>query len=344
MVIYNMIKQIVLVSFLIGSLQQCRPQIELPNNLDGMLLYVEDLDGVGGSASGKFSDIVAYDPVNKRQYILTSDKYYDQHPTYSPQTQKIYFESKREKYNPSIGLTAPSHLYELDLTTKKIKLLDDDDFRKTHSFKEWVDLNRPLINNYGDKLLFHFLWGDYKNSYDRLMLYDLTTKTIGSLFDSLNYSFRYVFYENDSSIIFQSSLKNGWKEKTNYIAKLEINTKGVIKFIQEKNFENNLGDVKYNKIVYVSRNFNHSGVISELYIYDIMNDKIRKIAGVEELGFREIKNPVFENENFIYFIGSKESINPDTFEEEVYLLNLNTKEMKQITFTENIKDNLRYYK
>ncbi|MCB0747939.1 MAG: hypothetical protein KDC90_10805 [Ignavibacteriae bacterium] len=335
--------KIILFLFLVGGLQQCRPQTEFPKDFKGMLLYVEDLDGIGGTMSGSFSDIVTFSPTLKKHYILTSDNYFDECPTYSPKTNKIYFESKREEYHPAVGLTSPTHLYELDLRTKSIELIDDEEFREAYSFNNKIDLHTPLIDSEGNLLLFQYMWGDYKNSYDKLVSCNLKKNIIESIFDSLYYTFRYVFYEKDASIVFQSNVINSWKEKTNYIAKLDIETKRITKYVQEKNIENNLGDVKFNKIVFVTRDFNHSDVISDLFIYNITNNEKRKIVGIKELGFREIKYPVFKNENFIYFIGSKESTNPDTFDEDIYLLNLNTKEMKQITFTGNIKDNLRYY-
>ena len=328
----------------ISLFQKCKPQTEIPSSLDGMLLCIEDLDGIGGSSSGNFSDIVAYDPISNKQYILTSDVYYDDYPTYSSKTKKVYFESKRENYHPAVGLTATSHIYMLDLLTKKISLLDDMNLRKIFSLKNWEELETPVISHQGNILLFQYNWGDYKNNYDRLILLNIQNYSYEYLFDSLSFSFRYVFSENDSDIVFDSQTNAKLKNRTKYIGLLNITTKKKKILVIEKNIENELGDYKFNKIVFTSKKWNQEPNQASLFIYNISTDKKHRIASVSELGFREIKYPVFKDETSIYFIGSKDSPNPDTFDEDIYLLNIKTKEMKQITFTHNIKDNLRYYK
>jgi Tol biopolymer transport system component len=334
----NLIKLISYCLLLLGGLQQCKPQIEFPINLNGMLLYVEDLDGVGGSASGNFSDLVAFDPDNKLQYIMTSDRYYDQYPTYSPKSNKVYFESKRENFHPSVGLTAQSHIYVLDLSTTKMNLVDTHKLRKSLSLKKWGELNKPAINNQGTDILFQ----NYKNKFAQFVLYNFSTDTYSSLFDSSYFSFRCVFSEDDSNIVFASQTNTKLMPRTKYLGIINVHTGEIRKFLQVKDIEFDLGDYKYDKLVFIGNVWNQPEK-AKLYTFDTLKSEHNEIADVSELGFNEIKYPVFKNKDYIYFIGSKESIKADTFDEDIYLMNLNTKEIEQITFTHNIKDNLRYY-
>ena len=46
---------------LLFSIISChRQKIDTPDNLEGFLLWIEDLDGKGGSMDGNFSDIVLF--------------------------------------------------------------------------------------------------------------------------------------------------------------------------------------------------------------------------------------------------------------------------------------------
>jgi len=339
----NNVKILLTIILSVGIIQQCRPQPEIPPSLDGMLLYLEDLDGTGGNASGNFSDIVAFDPVSQKQYILTSDAYYDDYPTYSAKTRKVYFESKREDYHPAVGLTAKSHIYELDLTTKKILLVDNEKFRKILLLKDWQELTQPLISHNGIKLLFSYFGNTLNRINYKLTLYYLKLDSILVVDRIIYFPSRYIFSKNDSIIVFDSQTSGKIKNRTDYIALYNIHTKEKKILIMEKDKEKELGDYKYGKIVFTSKRWDEDVSNAVIFVYDISKKENIRIAGVKELGFREIKFPVFKNENSIYFIGSKESKKPDTFDEDIYLLNLQTKEMKQITFTHNIKDNLRHY-
>ena len=66
------------------------------------------------------------------------------------------------------------------------------------------------------------------------------------------------------------------------------------------------------------------------------------MGNVKTMGFEEIKTPVFKDENTIFFIGCKD-VGKDDFYEDIYEMNLTTKETTQITFTNNEKEHLRYY-
>jgi hypothetical protein len=59
----------------------------VPQDFDpkGKLIYVEDLDGKGGLGAFNFGDLVILDPKSGARYVLTNDRFFDDHPSWSAQ-------------------------------------------------------------------------------------------------------------------------------------------------------------------------------------------------------------------------------------------------------------------
>ncbi len=123
-------------------------------NLQDRILLIEDLDGKEGSLDGNFSDIVSYNIHSGERLIITDDNFYDDHPTYSKELNKIFFESKRIGAHRLTGLTSASNIFALDLKTKIIEQVDSEQLRKRFPHIINDDNNWPVLNHKGNKLMF----------------------------------------------------------------------------------------------------------------------------------------------------------------------------------------------
>ena len=317
----------------------CSSQTHIPDKISGMLLYIEDLNGDGGSMDGDFSDIVAFDIDKKQRYILTNDSYYDDFPTYSKSSNRIYFESKRENYIPVLGMSSKSGIYYLDLTKKTIKSFSKEEKDNLGKNISRIELSDPSISFTGNKLL--FLADTVNDSINhQLLMYDYPSKKYQLLNDTLFRSYKFIWDESETQIAFQGQDEE-MMSITNHISILDIKTKDVKNIIHIQGMKNNLGDFKYGKLLYISETADNNDE-SNIYILNTKVDEKKEIGSVQEMGFEEIKAPVFKDEYTIFFIGCKD-VGKDDFYEDIYEMNLTTKEITQITFTNNEKKRLKYY-
>ncbi|MGH7496572.1 MAG: TolB family protein [bacterium] len=144
----------------------CQSSTAIPNfDPKGKMLFIEDCDGEGGLLSFKFGDIVIFNPETKEKTRLTNDRYYDTHPSWSPDGQKIIFESKRIDNGDRIfDLSDRSHLFILDIKSGQIQQFDRD-LEKLHIGEIGEENRRPA-------------WSPASNSIAFLTRVDYRTKMV----------------------------------------------------------------------------------------------------------------------------------------------------------------------
>lgn len=124
------------------------------------------------------------------------------------------------------------------------------------------------------------------------------------------------------------------------VGSINIEKKANYILLSEKLQQYTLGDLKDNKLLYLKRAENEK--YNTIYSYDLIEKKESAIISLQDK-FQEIKSPVFDNSGGIYFIGNKAKEESE-FNEDIYYYNTETKQLRQITFSSNIKEGLTFYK
>lgn len=332
--------KIFLVFLFIGAVNiSCQETEKLPERLSNSLLYIEAKDEVG-TGTGRYTEIVSFDLETNKEHYLTNDIFYDRYPSYSSIYNSIVFESKRS--NPGIaGLSASSAIYMLKLEDGSINKLD---MYKSITGKWLSEQRNPSFNKEGNIVSF-MKYSDDINSDDYiLLLYYLEKDSLEVLKDDLEGANKFIWSKDDEKIFydFYHSKTRRFpvpEQSINSVNVLDKITRKII--IADTNY-NELGDVDNDKLLYVfykSRYERHP----VLRILDLESLTDIYTLNMYELGFKQIKRPVFANDETVYFIG-----NPIEFEgalgDDIYKLNLKTNEITRITNTELMKEDLVYIK
>lgn len=322
---------------MVAACSETPPTIE---NLQGCLLYIEDVDGSGGTTAGDFGDIIAFNPKTNTEFRITSDEYYDRNPTYSPSLNEILFESKRIGASKVAGLTSKSDLFLIKLPNKN---------------PQRVNINGPLINsklNLYDPEFdnrsqnFAFLSHNTDNIKHTNLYYSSDSLMIRLLLDSLNGPLTYTFGETDGIIFFTSKEKYTIGTSKNYIGSVDIKTSQVDIVLppREGNFYY-LGDEVKDRLLFLSRDISDFDDLTNISInlFDLESHSSETISTSHQLGLIDIESPVFASDSIIYFIGNK-AAKEGEFDDDIYSLNINSKVVKRITNNGHIKENLSFCK
>ena len=315
----------------------CQETIKLPDRLTNSLLYTESKDEEGIGAGG-FSEIIAFDLSTNTTHRLTNDRYSDRYPSYSALTNTLAFESKRFSDPEIVGLTADSKIFILNLTDKSLKSLDLYKGPGNNGLDEQF---MPVFSNNGEKICYTQYVGNLPRPY-YLFNYNFSTDSVYLLQTDLRMPIKYAWSEDDNRIFFTVLGKRLMANRDEDIYMVNILEKSSQELIKKDSTENTIGDFKQNKILYVSRN---SAYASDHFIkiLDVSTHNELFSSNMNEFGFKEIKSPVFESNDMIYFIG-----NPKQFEgatgDDIYKMNLVTKKIERVTYTKLMKDDLSFIK
>jgi Tol biopolymer transport system component len=315
----------------------CQETTKLPDRFTNSLLYVESKDEEGIGAGG-FSEIVVFDLNTNTIYHLTNDSYYDRYPSYSSLTNTVTFESKRFSDPDIVGLTADSKIFTFNLTDKSLKSLD---LYKGPGENGLDQQFLPILSNDGSKICYTQYVGNLPQPY-YLFIYDFRNDSVDLLQKDLRMPIRYIWSEQDNRIVYSVFGKRLMKNKDEDIYMIDVLEKSSQQVIKKDSTQNTIGDIKQNKILYVSRN---SSYASDHYIkiLDVSTRNELFSSNMHEFGFKEIKSPVFEGNDIIYFIG-----NPTQFEgatgDDIYRMNLLTKKIERVSYTELMKVDLSFIK
>ena len=315
----------------------CQETIKLPDRLTNSLLYTESKDKEGIGAGG-FSEILAFDLTNNTTYHLTNDRYSDRYPSYSSLINTVAFESKRSSDPDIVGLTADSKIFTLNLTDKSLRSLD---LYKGPGKNGLDEQSIPVFSNDGNKICYKQYIGNIPRHY-HLFIYDFSNDLVYLLQADLRMPIKYIWSEDNSKIYLSCYSNNSIKNPEKSISFIDLKTKFYKEIIKKDSTENIVGDIKQNKMIYISCKTSYA---SDYYIiiYDLVTHKETFSLNMNKLGFKEIKTPVFADNEEIYFIG-----NPIQFEgatgDDIYKMNLQTKKIDRVTFSELMKNDLSFIK
>ena len=204
--------------------------------------------------------------------------------------------------------------------------------------------NLPSFNKEGSIVSFIIYNDDIDSDDYVLLLYYLEKDSLEVLKNDVEDAKKFIWSPDDEKIFYDY-----YHSKTRRfpIPEQSINSVNVLDKITRKiiiadtNY-NELGDVGNDKLLYVfyKSRFERHPV---LRILDLESLTDIYTLNMYELGFKQIKRPVFANDETVYFIG-----NPIEFEgalgDDIYKLNLKTNEITRITNTELMKEDLVYIK
>lgn len=331
--------KITLVLFIIFSTinTSCQESGILPVRLANSLLYIESKDEEGIGAGG-FSEIVAFDLNANTTYHLTNDRFPDRYPSYSSLTNTVTFESKRFSDPNIVGLSADSKIFSFNLADKSMKFFD---LYKGPGKKGLDEQSLPIFSNDGRKFCYTQYVGNIPRPY-YLFIYDVNKDSVYLLQADLRSPKKYVWSEDDRKIYYSCYSNSSIKNPEISIYCIDLLTKSSQEIIKKDSTKNYIGDIYQNKIIYINRK---SYFASNPYIkiLDLSTHKELFSLNMNDVGFKEIKTPVFLSENIICFIG-----NPKQFEgatgDDIYRMNLVTKKIVRVTYTELMKDDLSFIK
>lgn len=180
---------------------------------EGKLLFIENVDGSLGIRSFNFGDIMIFDPETRTKIRLTRDKYFDYHPYWSSDGQKIIFESKRIDSNRDgiYDLSDERHLFILDIASGRIEQFDRD-FERRYEGVLGRENSKPAWSPKSNKLAFVTRLGRQQ----KIVLMDLETEQVTDL-TGLN------------EFVFIDRLR--WSPDERFLAfdeKIELFTRGIV--------------------------------------------------------------------------------------------------------------------
>ena len=334
-----------LIFIIIIFINGCNNRKDKNIDMQNKILCIEDIYNKEGLYGGNFGDIVVYDADTFERFILTNDKYFDYSPTYSKKYNIIMFESLRN-YQTYTGLTSQRDLLILDLSTNKIKKFDTEErFKEVNILhsepslsgdkKTNTDNFGPLFNHIGDKFLFYKRWGNLTKT---VILYNFIDESFKIIVDSLRNQANYIWSQNDSLVYYtKDKVRSIRITKPNEIYNYNVYNKKVKSVMKDANKYFNVYDERDKKLLCVTKLLNKN--VYRIEILDLITKEEIFSISTEELGVDEIYSPIFKDSNNIIFVGQ---INKDNYNQYLYKIKLDTKEIKKLSNNGGHKDCLSY--
>ena len=342
--VMNRALAILILSIVIITIMGCfKSDTQKPHHLVNCLLFIEDLDGNGGTLSGNFGDIVSIDLRTNKRYELTNDSYYDEHPSYTRTADKVLLESKRVNANNSGGLTNKSDLFYLELRELNIQKINISRANSHSEFNKY-DVYYPYFDKIGKNFAFLMSNGLVGAGDTKMYYYDSKADSAYIINDTLKGPITYLFSDDDRNIYLTTDVKKSFSITPNEIDEINISNQEIKKIIsQDSHYYYYLGDELNDNLLYLKSDISNLDDLTNISI-NIFNLKTRINEGItnsSNLGMIDIKPPVFASDSIIYFIGNKAKKEGE-FDEDIYQLNIKTKVIKKITNNGNIKESLYY--
>lgn len=304
---------------------------------EGIVVYVEDIQGEHGLLANPFGDLVLLDGQNNTRQVLTNDGFYYAYPNLSVDYKSIIFESKRDRGINISGLGAASKLYEFELETKKINSYWDILFEKT-GFELGERIQSPSLSPSGQKLaMIHTHYGksnfmavDFENKEILQITNERTQKPLNR--SNISWSPNEVYLMFEPPIFSQRP-----------ILLFNFNN-SVITSIIHPNYDSLEGDKRYicrsgawidDSYFYFSCS-NPTNRKTQIFKYSLIDNISTEVMTVEETSVKSLQTN--SSGNKILFIGGKEG-----FRDDLYMLNVDSKELIRITHDERQKGWLRWY-
>jgi tricorn protease-like protein len=167
----------------LSSQKSVYPSPPLDFNPHNKVVFIEDVMGKNGIMDFNFGEIVIMDINTGIRFQVTNDQEYDIHPSWSPDGQKIIFESKRSSgENPILGLSRKSHLYIVKIRNKKIEQVDKT-FQRDFSNQVGEESFKPVWNPIDENVICFVSKPDKKKGH-ALLQYNFQTNKMKTLISS----------------------------------------------------------------------------------------------------------------------------------------------------------------
>lgn len=292
-----------------------KPQSPIGNLNEGYaLIFVEDVDGEGGTFSYDFGDLVVLDLKREVQQLLTDDKFFDYHPSFFGRESLIIFESKRSEGEYFSGISAHSRLFTVDAEGKITEFQP----------KVFVgsDKSKPSASPGGTRLAY----------FRKVRKERLTEIVVHDVEGSESFSFgvssptrirwshdgRFLVYSDD---YFDGGVRVG---DAVYVFRLENRT--VVDTIYESGWSFSAADLCGDTLVFAG---NETGVEKSASIF-LMDFRTGTKTKTPLDDFDSVEDPVFDESGAVYFIGIKN--NEKDYSSDIYRFDLNTRKIDQVTF------------
>jgi Tol biopolymer transport system component len=313
----------------------CQDRITAIPDFDpnGKMVFVEDCDGEGGLLDHNFGDIVILDSATKQKIRITHDGFYDNHPSWSPDGQRIVFESIRMdtpgtkgRYR-TIDLSDPEHLFVLNIKTGQIMQLDKD-FAKRFSSQVGEENKMPVWSPVSNQIAF-VTWIDGRQ---KLVILDLDNNTVIPLTTPGQFVFtrRLVWSTFGDYLAFDTYASRGLP--TAMVGILDIKSKAA-KVIGDSTRQYVVGGwtIDGKKLII------HYNEKASIYEYSIETGEITLVKQFDEI--RGFNGQIGPQGNELAFIGYHKTTDPL----DIWLYNMSSGTLSQLTNDGHKKDGLMWY-
>jgi Tol biopolymer transport system component len=321
-----MILRILIIAFLILSinLSGCSQNTRIPENFDprGKIVYIEDLSGKSGLTDFNFGDLVILDPETKEKIVLTRDRYYNAHPSWSPDGDKIVFESKR--VGAFTDASTQSNLFIYYLHTGEIVRLDEYFSRKFPDIIEREYNQSPAWSNDGRKIAFVNRVG----ARGRIIIYDIEKETLEVVKDEMIFKKPLRWSSDDKNMIFGQRYSEADPDQYFHYSLILYNIENK-KYIEigDPEIRIEAGNKIHNRVFYIGWSPDSQVGFSTIYIYDINNDSTYVYYNSKGMDMSD----VITDEKHLYFLGTV-YLNDNGYLQDIYRINLSDFSFEQITF------------
>lgn len=310
--------------------------------LDGVIVYVEGLQDEGWLTANPFGELVMLDSNTQDRYVLTWDHYYYAHPNLTPNGKSLIFESKRANNIDVIGLSADSEIYQMDLESKEITNLNNE-LSKQIGMTIGQRVRRPSLSPTGDKLaIVRFLDWEYSFSYFDYQKNEIIDLSSDIKFQPVN-DYSIEWSNDEKKMIF--TVRRGF---SSYVVLLDLENNNLSTISNEITEDKPEGEVVLcnsgswvdsTKFIYLCKRSDLEN--SAIYEFDTNTNKsvIFKTINNQNLNLDIIDLKISKEANKILLLASEKG----SMFENLYMLNVDSDELSQITFSATNKKWLRWY-
>jgi len=260
------------------------------------LVWIEGADGQDGFTAGRFGDLAAFSPESNEYVLLTDDGYFDTSPTFSHDRKWLAFASMRVPGTRQMGLGAPSRIYKIELSSLQIQQIDLDRFVFKNDHEKIFSLSFDYCAFARKSNDLAFSAGSYMVPGPGLYVYHEAEDSVSIIGGVTRFITDLEWSENDSLIAAQAG---------GDILLIDL-VKGVVDTLSEAHTSYDLGDVKDDTLLFVTRS--STNIFSSIRTLSLKTRRVGTVM-VDSSG-RLLAHPVFGEGGMIYYL---RSITPEEF-------------------------------
>jgi len=321
-----MFLRLLIIAFLILSinLSGCSQNTRIPDNFDphGKIVYIEDLSGKSGLTDFNFGDLVILDPETKEKIVLTRDRYYNAHPSWSPDGDKIVFESKR--VGAFTDASTQSNLFIYHLNTGEIVRLDEDFKSRFPDIIEREFNQSPAWSNDGSRIAFVNRVG----ARGRIVIYYIEKDTLEIISDDIFFRKPLRWSSDDEYLLYGQRYTKAEPKSLFHPSVVILNIEeGNIREIGDSDWAYSMGNESNGRVYFTGQLIDMiDSEYSAWYTYDIKNDTVSMVY--ESSNMLEADVYVYGSKGYIINISPS---NENSFIRDIYRLDLSDFSAEQLT-------------